>query len=191
MLNWMRDPTQALAANIMSGLIELCDYLKQNLEQRDIMYELGSFAGESAEVFARYFDVVHCVDPWSDNMEELLDPRLHATPKEIEASFDERATLSGKMIKHRCRGVDIVTSVLDASLDFVYIDADHHYETALADIRAWWPKVRQGGFLGGHDYHVPANPPSQEVVRALSDFFAGNLSIVKTFPDTSWIVRKP
>ena len=30
----------------------------------------------------------------------------------------------------------------DRSLDFVYIDADHSYESCLADIDAWHPKVR-------------------------------------------------
>jgi hypothetical protein len=38
----------------------------------------------------------------------------------------------------------------DGELDVVYLDADH---TAVADdIRVWWPKVRPGGWLCGHDY---------------------------------------
>ena len=41
----------------------------------------------------------------------------------------------------------------DHSLDFVYIDADHSYESCLADINAWHPKIRVGGILSGHDYH--------------------------------------
>jgi len=41
----------------------------------------------------------------------------------------------------------------DRSLDFVYIDADHSYESCLADIDAWHPKVRVGGILSGHDYY--------------------------------------
>ena len=41
----------------------------------------------------------------------------------------------------------------DRSLDFVYIDADHSYESCLADINAWHPKIRVGGILSGHDYH--------------------------------------
>ena len=37
-------------------------------------------------------------------------------------------------------------------LDFVYIDAQHHYEAARDDIETWYPKVRKGGILAGHDY---------------------------------------
>lgn len=47
--------------------------------------------------------------------------------------------------------VKMAEQVKDASVDFVFIDADHHYESVLADIYAWTPKVRLGGWLGGHD----------------------------------------
>jgi predicted O-methyltransferase YrrM len=40
----------------------------------------------------------------------------------------------------------------DYSLDFVFIDADHTYESVLKDIYAWYTKVRTGGILSGHDY---------------------------------------
>ena len=40
----------------------------------------------------------------------------------------------------------------DGELDFVFIDGEHSYEAAKADIEAWWPKVRSGGLLMGHDY---------------------------------------
>lgn len=47
----------------------------------------------------------------------------------------------------------------DQALDFVYLDADHSYEGALADIKAWFPKVRKGGILAGHDF---INSPREE-----------------------------
>jgi SAM-dependent methyltransferase len=40
----------------------------------------------------------------------------------------------------------------DASLDAVFIDAAHEYESVRDDIAAWRPKVRLGGILAGHDY---------------------------------------
>ena len=39
-----------------------------------------------------------------------------------------------------------------AFFDYVYLDADHSYEGCLRDIKCWWPLVRQGGILAGHDY---------------------------------------
>jgi predicted O-methyltransferase YrrM len=40
----------------------------------------------------------------------------------------------------------------DASLDFVFIDADHSFAAVCDDIKAWSPKVKPGGFVTGHDY---------------------------------------
>lgn len=40
----------------------------------------------------------------------------------------------------------------DNYFDFVYIDADHTYEAVIKDLRAWYPKVKIGGIIGGHDY---------------------------------------
>jgi hypothetical protein len=41
---------------------------------------------------------------------------------------------------------------LDNSLDFVYIDANHAYDFVKEDIELWYPKVKKGGYLCGHDY---------------------------------------
>lgn len=40
----------------------------------------------------------------------------------------------------------------DGSVDFVFLDAAHDYESVCRDIRAWLPKVRSGGWLAGDDY---------------------------------------
>lgn len=41
----------------------------------------------------------------------------------------------------------------DESLDFVFIDAAHDYDSVKADIVAWLPKIKPGGHIAGHDYH--------------------------------------
>jgi len=41
--------------------------------------------------------------------------------------------------------------VPDSSLDFVFIDADHAYESVCRDIQAWTPKLKRKGILCGHD----------------------------------------
>lgn len=41
----------------------------------------------------------------------------------------------------------------DEIFDMVYIDADHRFDQVIQDIRAWWPRVKKGGFLCGHDFH--------------------------------------
>ena len=50
--------------------------------------------------------------------------------------------------------VEVAETIPDESLDWVYIDADHRYESIKADYTAWYPKVRPGGIICGHDYGI-------------------------------------
>jgi len=43
-----------------------------------------------------------------------------------------------------------------ASLDFVFVDADHATEAVVADVTAWLPKIRRGGAMLGHDLNWPS-----------------------------------
>lgn len=52
----------------------------------------------------------------------------------------------------RMRAEDAIDLFGDESLDFVYIDANHKYEYVKRDIEQWFPKVKIGGILAGHDY---------------------------------------
>jgi hypothetical protein len=54
----------------------------------------------------------------------------------------------------------------DASLEWVHLDARHDYASVKADIEAWLPKVKAGGWLSGDDYDEQKWP---EVVQAVSD----------------------
>lgn len=61
----------------------------------------------------------------------------------------------------------------DASLDMVFIDACHTYDCVRADIASWYPKVKPGGYLAGHDYYTW--PTDHDGVRqAVDEFFNGN-----------------
>jgi hypothetical protein len=54
----------------------------------------------------------------------------------------------------RARSVEAAATVPAGSLDFVYIDACHSTAEVQQDIRAWAPKVREGGVVAGHDYRT-------------------------------------
>jgi Methyltransferase domain len=58
----------------------------------------------------------------------------------------------------------------DASVDWVHLDARHDYDSAKADIQAWLPKVKRGGWLSGDDYDDLKWP---EVVKAVTDLLPG------------------
>lgn len=68
----------------------------------------------------------------------------------------------------------------DESLDVVFIDALHDYENVKKDIFAWYPKVKQNGYIAGHDYN-------EGVKQAVDEIF-GFRNIKQT--NSSWLFRK-
>jgi predicted O-methyltransferase YrrM len=38
------------------------------------------------------------------------------------------------------------------SLDFIFVDGDHTWDGVKNDIVLWWPKLKPGGVMAGHDY---------------------------------------
>jgi predicted O-methyltransferase YrrM len=79
----------------------------------------------------------------------------------------------------------------DASLDFVFIDANHLYENVRSDIRAWWPKVRPGGLVIGHDYGVDRDADGRwGVRRAVDEFAAMQCREVRVEDDGVWWLRR-
>ena len=62
----------------------------------------------------------------------------------------------------------------DGHFDWVYLDATHTYAEAKRDLEVWYPKVRVGGLVSGHDYQVAAHgstsgAPYAETVRSSDD----------------------
>lgn len=71
------------------------------------------------------------------------------------------------------------------SLDFVWIDGSHDSSSVLADLEAWWPAVKPGGQMGGHDADWPT---VQHALRAWSRWRGVEPEQVSV---RSWMVRKP
>ncbi len=67
----------------------------------------------------------------------------------------------------------------DGSLDWVHLDAQHDYESVKADIEAWLPKIKTGGWLSGDDYNEQKWP---EVVKAVGDL----LPQAELWADLQW-----
>jgi hypothetical protein len=89
-----------------------------------------------------------------------------------EVIFDHRAKVldraqqyNGRLVFYEMDTVAAAENVEDASLDFVFVDADHSTEGVTRDVVAWTGKIRTGGAILGHDEQWPS------VQRALKKLF--------------------
>lgn len=154
------DPRQVI------GFLRLVGTIQANLGHIDHWVEVGGYLGESATL-ARGMTIMRL------DIIEASEPHV----RKLRLRF---AGMAGINITH-ARSVDAAAKYADGSVDVVYIDADHSYEAVAADIDAWLPKIRPGGFIAGHDYHDGFPGVKQAVDE--------RLSLWATFCDSSWIAR--
>ncbi len=126
------------------------------------------------------------VDLWQEQPDNTRDGGQTYTGWTHEANYQafsngSKLFFGDRVTIWRMSTLEAAKGVRDNSVDFVFIDADHSYEACKADIEAWYPKVRSGGMLTGHDYHWPT------VTRAVDEAF----SRIVTAPDHVWIHAKP
>jgi len=145
-MNWLE---KATAAGV-EGFLH-CDELQKLVElaaDKDVL-EVGSYRGLSAWGMAHTAKHVTCVDTFKACTNGQRQEEQFTTLAEFDrvtAGFTNvtRLPFSSE------RAHELIPE--QASFDFIFLDAMHDYENVLADIRRWWPRVRPGGVMAGHDY---------------------------------------
>lgn len=113
--------------------------------------EIGVYRGRSicsvADIIRRKSLHVFCIDHFQLLLCDRDNTRYqHFLSTAIQYHIRDRMTILKQ------DSIVAANSIANASLDFVFIDADHMEPSVTADIDAWLPKLRIGGWLGGHDY---------------------------------------
>ncbi len=128
------------------------------------------------------------VDPWDTRAYRDTSDEYARSDGDLYKAMRE-ATLAVEPYKERAQ-IILETSAKasemfdDRSLDFVFIDADHSYEAVQEDIALWWPKVRIGGLLCGHDYD-DKHPGVQKAVQE----FIGDREL-RVGGNNTWFITK-
>lgn len=108
-----------------------------------------------------------------------------------DAEAEARAKLGGRAAIIKARSVEASKQFENESLDLVYIDAAHDFESVCADIKAWYPKVKSGGILAGHDYEDKPDDGYWgpiEVKRAVDSVF-NTVNVIDENPPSWWVVK--
>lgn len=171
---------------------QLYSFLVSRMPAGGTFVEVGSWKGQSLAYLAveairqgKDFRIV-AVDTWEGSSE-------HAGTSSIrDGTLYEEFTrnlepVAGRYEALRLPSLEAAKSFGDASLDAVFIDAAHEYAAVAADLEAWHPKVKPGGWVCGHDY----SKPWPGVIRAVDRFFAQHPGqLLAAGPEFCWVARK-
>lgn len=133
--------------------------------------EVGVLKGEFSMLI---FNILHpkalfLIDPFETRNEKIYDDgHLVAYSNQFDKEY----------VKHKFRNEVETVSIIetysviaaptlaDGSFDFIYIDASHLYQDVLDDLRAFYPKIKKGGCIAGHDYGLTF----PGVIKAVNEF---------------------
>lgn len=176
--------------------------------ERPIGAEIGVCRGETSEyLLSNVPDLtLHGIDPYV-MYQKFYDPALPANLRSREgqthqhdfvdqAGFDERYRQTQERLGRfgerfaliREHSTEAAKGFRDGFLDFAFIDGNHVYEAVKLDIASWWPKIRVGGLLVGHDYRPGVTCYRENVCRAVDEVFGGDVKA--SSDDWVWWVDK-
>lgn len=161
------------------------DFLVSEVPDGGTFVECGSWLGKSSSYLcdiAKDRINVFIIDSWKGSINELSGSHSLATKCDIyEIFLNNMGTRNFTPV--RANGIDASIRFADDTCDVVFIDMEHTYDAVSQDISAWFPKVKSGGYIAGHDY--VSDWPG--VIKAVNENFDKNdIQII----NSCWIVRK-
>jgi len=131
-----------------------------------VFVELGSYYGKSTAFLAVEIInsgkkiTLNSIDSWSFE----ADPTYLNYKNESGDNGEDVYQKYLKNMKPLKKVVKTIRSVSwdaaalfeNASVDFLFIDADHSFDAVVKDLVTWIPKVKRGGVIAGHDYFTPS-----------------------------------
>jgi hypothetical protein len=166
------------------------------LGRRPVVAELGVEAGLYADVYTRLLPdgEFHFVDMWETTASYFA---YGTQPGRVERGYQRCVRRYGD--DPRVRLVRSVTweaaeRYEDGTFDFIYVDADHSEDGCRRDIEAWYPKLKRGGVIAGHDFDPGPEQERRElfgVDRAVRACFGEDFALTGEPAWKSWWHIKP
>ncbi len=159
------------------------------------MAEIGCARGSFARTVLSQWKgkKYHMIDPWKVQEEEVYRER-QPNADEYEGQYQDCVTLAKEDDRvNVIRDLSVETSAKfkKGQLDCVYIDGNHAYGAVMADMDAWWPKIKIGGIMGGHDFKTKTDEGwFCEVEAAVKRWAPEHNHVFYICPCTSWFIHK-
>lgn len=142
-------------------------WLYYQLAQSRVHVEVGTFCGRSlwatcaglqqpSRVIAVDANEGHAIPiPWVQGVRQLTIQMIHdLTLARVELLETYSVDAARQLMQQGLAG----------QVDSVFVDGNHNAAEVMADCQAWWPLLREGGTLCGHDYWS-ADPGVMDAVQ--------------------------
>lgn len=155
-----------------------------------VFIEVGSWLGRSAsymgiEILNSQKNIkFYCVDTWPES-EKDNETSLHNQKNLYSEFLQNIKPIKSSIIPYRMSSIEASKLFEDESVEFVFIDACHDYESVKSDLNSWFPKVKKGGVIAGHDYY---ENEWFEVKKAVDEFFIDKTNLSSS--EKCWIYQK-
>jgi predicted O-methyltransferase YrrM len=124
-----------------------------------VVFEVGTYTGGSAMTMLphikRMRGRLYCVDWFRGNpgvTAEITTSYRDHNILEIFLNNIEETGYRDYVTVLVGTSQDVSCIVAQNSADLIFIDADHRYSKVKCDILQWYPKLKPGGFICGHDF---------------------------------------
>tara|TARA_Y100000114_G_C11729596_1_gene312822 strand:+ start:190 stop:933 length:744 start_codon:yes stop_codon:yes gene_type:complete len=96
---------------------------------------------------------MYLIDPWVSQNNRAADRGSSQNQHSVALKkAKNRFSTYSNVVFIKAYAEQVVDNFPDKYFDFIYVDGDHSYEGCKKDLFMWYPKLKFGGFLGGHDF---------------------------------------
>jgi hypothetical protein len=141
--------------------------------------EIGTAEGGNAKNMLDFLSIkkLYLVDPWLPYDGYVTD-KTYSKAKKTLSDYSDKLEYIQKTSEE---AVNFVPN----DIDFIYIDGNHSYDFVKKDIELYYPKVKKGGIIGGHDFCADY----LGVCTAVIEFVQKNNLKLNTADRDWWIVK--
>lgn len=152
--------------------------------------EVGSWLGASTMHMASLIPddgKVYAVDHWKGSIEH--QPGQQNWIPQLSYLYDQflsnvvHAGLANKIIPYRMDSLSAAKILNFVHADLIYIDASHDTESVYADLRAWYPYVKEHGIFCGDDWRATS---VQEAINRFANEEELRIAALENF----WYIHK-
>ena len=158
-------------------------------EQSKIIAEIGVYQGDLTQKILKSDCDKFIKEYWAVDMWDVSRGWGKVSKEQWEDTYNifcNEYTRFKNLKILRKTSIEAATHFSKNYFDLVFIDADHYYKNVKADIEAWYPLVKEGGILCGHDYSVVKRKRNWGVIPAVDERFGSNIEVEHDV----WIHRK-